>query len=1198
MIDRKTMMLLLLAATLAARAEENEPEVYRVFPEVAQQAPARFAVNVGFGNFAPWNVDRRVNVWNLFNNLEPMLLQYFGQCDGGGVDFIQHTSAPRLSFWDCARSGYWDGAQVRIYRLENGVLSLLRTSRVKRSVLGNDPVTNERTEEKLYLADSGPAIRSGDFYILDDVRTEYSPFIRPALMESPHGTNFLLDGYCNFQGKLSWRFDTNTFAPEGGSTASLRLDIGEASPEVPAGPWQWYLINNSDEPHIHLRPFPGKAYRAQVWLRQEGMSDPRALVQLGCFTSQVVEVGTTWKKYEFDLPVDQPMHELPKRQHDGSRLLVGGFSKGTLWMDNLLVWQTDVEPYAILPYVKQALRDFRPGALRLWEGLTAPTLDAWLGEGFAQPNLGKYQKSDRLGGVSLRQSLSLCEEIGSDPWLILNPLLTREEHLRLVEYLAGPADQGYGRVRAREGRVEPWTTAFRKIYLECGNEMWNSIMPKNFSGQPEVYAAFADRQFRELKASPYFDRSKLETIANGWDNQMGPQGWTHRVALNSQEADRVDMACYFGGWEAGASALASEHGATAEVYQDKLWGTPIEFGRKLVQALVLKPDLNRSLCAVLREQPQLLAEGLATYESKRVNWTRDQLTPEPGLPVAQAIPALWAKDTNFTGSIRSVLAHRRKEIERVLWNLAYLVVATDPALQAQAQAALNLPDPALLRPLCEGLADLNAPSRLLNLMKTNPAVVARWLEGEYLDSRPRADLQAFAEKGAPLTYSITNELNKKLRDLVTRLAQAGDPAFLHGLLAEATAEQLRPGLQLADYMTRSMFGEPLSRRSEQLMLAMKENPVFAREVVAFLATENTLFEGVAKEAAATFSRHMAGLYSGSEPFNPDEDSALLLRMLTPSVSRELLARMNRLAGQVEGTLSQESQFFLLAMLRAAAGDTGPALALAGEARVIDLMQQKLAEALPQPFLLAAQQDTTFGNQLLAEMARRPAPGAKQLAVYEGGPGYALPGPGKPPAEDDENIGKSLVMGTATLDCFLQFMSMGVSPLGYYDFKSGSHWASHNNPIDMTPYPSWLGLQMVNQQMQGDLLQVERLSGATVDVPDKEIMRTTNDGKSKPQKVAGRKRIPMSACHVFRDGKRYAVLLINRDFQQARPFRLELPADGTAPSRQFTLTHPDPTTHNRSAFNVKIAEGEGPVLKRGMTVSVPRASSLMLVGEVD
>ena len=1191
------LFVILCGVDLTARGAPGVADHYRVTPEVAMAEPPRFGVNVEFGTFAPWNVDQRINAWNSFYNLEPMVQQHYGQCDGGGVDFAQHSTSPRFSFWDCGRSGYWDGAEVFFYRIENGVMSLVREATVARSVIGNDPVTGVRTEEKIYFTEQGPAIRSGDFYVLHKISTEPSSAIRPALLDATWGTNHLLDGYCNFQGRVHWRFDTNTFAPEGGSTASLRMELTQATPEKPSGPWHWFMINNSDEPHINLRFNPGKAYRARVWLKQAGMSDPRALVQLGVFTSAVVEVGTEWKQYAFDLPVDNPAKPMPTRQNDGSRLLIGGFSNGTLWMDNLLVWQTDLEPFAVMPNVVNALKDFHPGTLRLWSGYLSPSLDYWLGEGPAQLNLGDYGKSARPVALSLNQSLKLCEETGAQPWLILNPLYTAEEHARLMEYLAGPADQGYGKRRAQQGRVAPWTDTFKTIYLESANEAWNSIMPKNWSGRPDVYAAFADRQLRELKASPYFNPAQFELIANGWDNNMNVQGWTHRVALASREADRVDIACYFGGWEMGATPLAGEQGSlTDEIYQDKLFGTPIEFGRKMVQSLVLNPDLTKSLCSVLQDRPYLLARGMEQYDSSRVRWSAEQLTPPTGPNTAAAIAGLWASDTNFNDAIRSVLAHRRHEMERVVWNAAFHALGTDPALQPRAQAALSVSDVSLLPALCDGLADLNAPSRLLPLLKTNQAQVARWREAGFTSGNPLKDLEAFAQTGEKLTYNITNDLGKRLRELILQMAVEKDPAFIQGLQKVATADFLRTGLQNLDYSTRGMFFEPGQRRAEQLMLAMKKNPAFATEVIRCLSGDVQLFKTAAQEVAAEFGPSMAGLYRGSMTHPSHPDNQLLLRQLPPAVSRDLLLTLRKEMQSMLGNFSKESQLFMPAMFAAALGDTAPAEALARNPEVITILAQQMGGALPQPFLAAAQQDTTFGNELMARLTRNPGPATKGLAIYEGGPGYALPGPNKPPAEDDEDLGKSLAMGTATLDSFMQFLSLGVSPLGYYQFKSGSHWASHNNPIDMIPYPSWLALQLVNREARGDLLAVETVSGATVDVPDKEIIRTTNDGKGSKSKVAGRTNVPLSACYAYRAGTRYTLVLINRDFKEARPIRLELPAAGTKPSKLFALTHPDPKTHNRSAYNVKITESEGPVLARQMMVEVPPASVLVLVGE--
>ena len=1177
-------LILGLARPVALRAGDGVPAGhYRITDKVAVPNPPKFSANCGFGGFAPWSIDQHINAWNLFYNLEPMVFQHHGQCDGGGEDFAEHSSGARFSWWDCARSGFWDGAEIRFYRLENGELRLLRTTTVTRSVIGNDPKTGQRTEERLYLADKGPIIRSGDFYVLRMQRTEVPPQFRPEL--NGNTLNLPLDGWANFQGKVPWKFDPSTFAPEGGSTASLRMEIAGASSATPMGPWHWFIVTNQTDLCLNA----GKSYRMQVWLKQTGMQDPRVLIQLGTITNFTVNVGTTWQKFECDLPWENPQSPYAFQQTNSTRLLIGALSDGTLWMDNLLVWQTDVPPFAVLPKYVAALREFQPAAIRLWGGLDAPSLDYWLSDGFAQLNKGEYGKSGQSGHISLQRTLELCESVGADPWLILNPFFSAEEHAQLMEYLAGPAGQGYGAVRARLGRRDPWTKAFKQIHFESSNESWNSMFKFNWTGHPEVYAAIADRQFRELKQSPFYERKKFDFIANGWDSQMGTQGWTHRLALTAQQPDRIDVACYFGGWEKGAGHATE----TDEIYQDKLLATPIEYGRKQVDALVLDNDLTHRLCAAIAAQPALLTQGLARVRAPKVQWPVEQLSASATLPPAVAIRELWAQDAKFVSVMQGVLVNRRSALERVIWQTARLVLAQTADLQAPTLAALDLDEPAILEAICEGLGDLNAPSRLTPILAKHPAVIERWQTSPIFGAAAKKDLAAVAMEHRSLTYNITNDLDLPLRRLSLDMVAKANPQFLDALGRSTTPQRIQAGLALLDYLTRTMFSEPAQRRTEQLMLAMKQDPVFGMAVTKELAKDTAIFHAAAQEIAQTIATNMAAIYSGTGGPRPDDE--LLVRRLPPALTRELLTRMQEQVTQSAGNLSPETRIFLTPMLQAVLGNPQAALDLQTNAVFIAQLEQQMTGALPLPFLEAGKQDARFGDQLLAVLAQTGAAGKTGLAVYEGGPGYALPGPGKKSPEDDENLGKSLVMGTATLDVYMQFLAAGAAPLAYYDFKSGPYWASHNNPREMIPYPSWLSLEMRNRYCTGDLMVVDRLAEPTVDVPDKEIIRTTNDGKGTKSTVTGRSHVPLTTCYAFRDGKRSAILFLNRSLREKQTVQLDFPfAKGHQPTRIYELTNSDPKAHNRFVANVQITERAGPVLKTGMTVEIPPASVFLLV----
>ncbi|MEI6033099.1 MAG: hypothetical protein WCS65_02310 [Verrucomicrobiae bacterium] len=1177
------LALTLIFHPVLAQETAGAPAVdrFKVTDDVLQKSPPNFSTNVQFGGFAPWSPHQKLNAWNLFYNLEPMVFQSQGQVDGGGEDFAQQKQMPGFSFWDCGRSGYWDGADVYFYRIENGKMGLVRKAKVAKSVIGNDPATNEKTEEKLYLTEKGPEIRSGDFYVLRMTRTEVPPQFREALIGG--SKNFLLDGWCNFVGKVDWKFDTGTFAPEGGSTASLKMKIAGATPESPHGPWHWLIAHNEQESKLRFNP--AKQYKISIWLKQEGMSDPKVRLQVGTIMTRELEVTKDWKKFEFDIPWENPEKPYATTQNEGTRLFVGAESDGTLWMDNLLIYQTDVEPFAIMPRDIEALKDFRPAVLRTWGGLHAPTLEYWLSEGFAQLNKGDYGKSDQPVHASLHQSLELCSAVGADPWLVLNPWFTAQENANLMEYLGGPADKGFGALRAKQGHPEPYTKTFKKIYLESNNEAWNGIMKYSVPGRPEVYAAIADRQFSELKKSPVFSAEKFEFIANGWDSSMDRTGWTRRVAIASQEADRVDMAYYFGGWE----KTADGSGTSEEAYQDKLFAPTLEFGRKLVDAQLMDPDLFRRFGAAVKNDPELLAVGLQGVKSEDGRFTAEQL-----VGVAGDIPGLWGNDTKFADSVKNLVAGRRDPIEYPFWHAAYRAMANDPELSKRAVAALELADASILKDLCEGLIDLNAPGRLTPLAKGKPEVVQKWKDSPKVEGLAKEDLAVFTDKQEKLTYNITNSLNAILRDEILALLKEGNPAIITGIRNEATPELIQSKmLNHLDYFLRTTTVESPQRRADQLMIAMKKNPEFAVSVLETMEKKPEVFEAEAKNIVGMFSAAIANVFSGAESFRPDLEAKMLLRNIPPDVRNELLDRLDKEFAAMSGTLSAEGRLLLPVMTKAMRGDPEPARALANNQDFIRMTEQKITESIPLPFLEIAKRDAKIGDRLVAQLARIPAKGAKKIANYEGGPGYSLPGPDKPVSEEDENMGKSLALGTATLDVSMQFLAAGSSPITYYDYATGDYWASHNNPLQMIAYPSWLALKMRNVYCPGDLISVQRLEGKTVDVRDKEVLRTSNDGKGSKDKVLGRLNVPLLACYAFRDGAKFSVMLINRSMAETRTAQLDLPKEASGKSLLATLTHSDPKANNRKDENVKIQESAGPEIKSGMQVAVPPASVVIV-----
>lgn len=1183
----KLQPFLFLSALMlpCAMAEDTAIDHFKITDQILQKNPVNFSTNLQFGAFAPWAPDIRVNAWNSLFTAGPLQFQFHGQATDGGDDWLQNNAPPRLSGWDSARSGFYDGADVYIYRIENGDMKLIRKTKVLKSVCGKDPTTLEPTEDKLWFTDKGIAPRNGDFYVLRMKLDKMPMQIRPELTD-PKGSPML--GYGGLPAeKIEWSFDSANPAPEGGSKASLKLNVKEASESQPTGPWHWFVAHNHKESKVRFKD--GKTYKAQIWLKQEGMSDPRVKIQFGTVMTATVNVPKEWKKFEFDLPVDKPEKPYAQSQGESTKMLIGAVSPGTLWVDNFLIYQTDVEPFAVMPEEIAILKDFKPHVLRLWGGLDAPSLDWWLNKGFAQSYRGGFGKTETPVFASLGTTLEVCQQTGADPWLIINPWFTTEENANLMEYLAGPADKGYGKLRAEHGHPEPWSKVFKKIYIESANEAWNQMMRYSLPSQPETYAAIADRQFHELKQSPYYAPTKFEFVANGWDNGMARDGWSRRVALASKEADRVDIAYYFGGWEKGATPVASEAEAVEEVYQDKLLTTALEFQPKIIDSATWDPNFIQRFAEAMIAEPDLFKAGLAAMPEGNLQFPADQLTGATPME-------LWAKDDKFDATLKRLIASRRSILEYPFWHAAYRAMAKSPALQPKEIEALAIAEPEILLELNDGLIDHNAPSRLVKLLKAHPETVKKWIASSIFPNKENGELEEFLKTGEKLTYGITNHLNKQLRIAIMELAKTANPEFIAAFRTEATPDIIKGKMKdYLNYVVGGTLNEPGQRRIDHLMKAMKNNPAFASVALEAIKKNPQFFHEEAAAIVKAISSNIAAIHSGKESYSPEDEAKLLLSALPPDVRKEMWQRLNEGMENSRAMLSPETQRLMGAMIAAQLGDTKPAELLTSDPLFITALELRITAAIPGPLLESAKNDARIGDKLTARLALTPGKNAKKLANYEGGPGYSLPGPGKPVPQEDENIGKSLALGTSTLDVSMEFLAAGSAPVAYYDFKTGDFWASHNNMQDRIPYPSWLALKMRNTLCKGDLMIVEPLDVKRIDVPDKKIVKTTNDGKGSVQTVKGRKGVPLTTCHAFLEDNKLSVLLINRSFTEPRTVSLEIPPQFGGPAKQFILTNADPKANNLKEANVKIEEKSTPDLKSGMEVTIPPASVIVLSG---
>ncbi len=568
---------LLLLALLIPRPAPASPDTYVVSENVLVEKPANFGANFEFKAFSPWS-ELSNNCWNKYASCEPIVFRHNGIATGGGADFLEDRSgqpvsakpfptSPGSGFWSTMGNGFWDGAEIRVYRPTETSVELIRRDRVKHFE------GLKETGQRILLESSGEPLQTGDLYVLTMVRDTVPDALNP---ERPGNHQRQRFGalFPMKESRVVWQIDSSTFCPEGGSTASMKMAIPQDG-KKPGGVTQPFLRFGGRELNFE----EGKTYRCEIWLKQEGVSGP-VTVQVGDRITRELEVGAEWEKFSFEVPNTEP---IGPKTYD---LFIAADSPGTVWVDNFLIYEDDVKPFGVFPKWLEILDEFRPGVLRSMSGRFLKTLDAWLSEGFTRKLVWDVNQGPQsLADFSLREQLELCKATGASPWLMTYVLPDDEEIEGLIEYLAAPADTGYGKVRAAHGQVEPWTEIFDTIYIECANEMWNDkfFAPQAFGAQPELAGKVANRIFEQVNNSRWNTRKNIKGIAPAWAHNLYNKGggWTHKAVMACPGAAVIGTAPsgYIGGYD-GESIVG---GDDADLFQANLFYSAQVFEPKLAE---------------------------------------------------------------------------------------------------------------------------------------------------------------------------------------------------------------------------------------------------------------------------------------------------------------------------------------------------------------------------------------------------------------------------------------------------------------------------------------------------------------------------------------------------------------------------------------------------------------------------------------
>ncbi|MBI5817780.1 MAG: hypothetical protein HZA88_02245 [Verrucomicrobia bacterium] len=420
---------------------------------------------------------------------------------------------------------------------------------------------------RIYLANNGPVPQAGDMYFLDLVAdnapmTNLSPRIR-AYYSSNDTWREVGGATWPWTNAVTKVRDSSTVCPENGGRTSMKLTAPGAW-EVSLRQYRYAVPDG-----YYTALIPGRTYRVEAWLRQEGVSSGSVTFKMDAAYSSISHswtgVTSDWQKFTWDFVA--PAY--PTAGQGTAQNILAFVGPGSVWVDNLLVYDPSLPRFTIRPAAVQALQDYRPSVLRIWTGVNdgnwGTTLDDWTSADPAtciqwQPNGGRGRPEYCY---KLPQALQLCRDTGATPWLNVGIYMTEAEWQGLIEYLAAPYDPGtdtpatkpWAYRRYSQGHAAPWTDDFDTIQLEVANETWNPTFAWVFPNGTQ-YGQFAEYFLNTAKASPYFAgvSGKFRFVVNGFMMQPdATSGYGHAASLAAPSSHANDVATYIGGWEAGVS---------------------------------------------------------------------------------------------------------------------------------------------------------------------------------------------------------------------------------------------------------------------------------------------------------------------------------------------------------------------------------------------------------------------------------------------------------------------------------------------------------------------------------------------------------------------------------------------------------------------------------------------------------------------
>ena len=879
---------------------------------------------------------------------------------------------------------------------------------------------------------------------------------------------------------------------------------------------------------------------------------------------------------------------------NGTIMLSINAPNGTLWIDNYLIYDDNLEKFAVLPWVTKELKNFKGGSLRIWTGLDSPSLDDWLKDGFAIWPNGSIKGSIRENSFSLYQSLKLCKDTGSDPWLIIHPTYKKKDILGLMEYLYGDENTKYGKIRAAQGQKKPWSEVFDKIFLECCNEAWNAkFSPKAWPANPEIYTALANRMNKIIKTSEYYDKEQVQLLVNGWSQRTRRGSWSSLVSDFSTDADYIDYGHYFGGWD-GITVIGKDDD---HLYSTLLMFSPHMLEKLMITGLNMDPKLASNIAGILIKDNDLKTTVQKTLRSKE-KWSKEQITLAKSGDLAKDMAEVFSKDTEFIKSLEKSVSKLKGNVEDPVKK--FLIKCSGlPAFEQAITDLIGLPTEmsvALAKTAPRG------PGGLSKFFKKYPESIP--LLEEIWKGQTTGAMKNHAKRSLSDLEKVKKNINGKIK------VGWSIPNYYKALIAPALLKLVNEDAKYAEAYKNSFSGfftkkaissvlqslnktinDIIARKSDQICSIMKSDNNAYDTILKNLANEQDFFLPASKELAKSLTDALLKAVKVES-----KKGAIGFGDIPKEVAKRLESFMGKAiktdATQKDKALHQIAE----AILKAVNNDPSQLEKLATSELFIKTIQKRLYNFVGDALLETMKDDGDINYAILEKYNLIPKPGVMKQAVYESGPGYALPGPGKEAEEDSEKVGKSLALGIVTLDSFMSLSAQGFGPQGYFNFKMGTYWATHNNWFDLYPNPSWEVLEMRNNYCSGKMMVVKGENIRKKDIPKQAVYKAKNSGAKVKVIVEGRKNIPLTQVYAFKDGKKHSVLMFNRSLKESTEIVLNLPYNPKSKAVQYILTSDNPKLTNRVDYNIKMQTKTVNDYKNGYKITLPASSLIIITNE--